>query len=341
MTKSLPGCLTVVLLLLLSCSKEPQADTGTFISREAFAEHLDPNSEFIIVLPDIQNYISEQTYTPYLEKIIDCILTLDSYGFEIKAVIQVGDITNYNTPVEWERARSLLAGFDYRIPYIMCTGNHDYGVNGDCSTRETHFSRYFNNRNDSSLVASFESGRFENTVFEVEIFDKPVHIYSLEFGPRDKVLTWADSVAKANDRVMGILLTHAYMFKAEQRYDFSLFHYEQNISPYAFPYSRNDKVNDGEEIWQKLVMPNDIFRFVFSGHKTNPDYLGTLISENTEGNGCLQVLFNTQDLPSGGDGWFQILEFHADRKSASLKNYSVSLNEWGNSILNKGSFIYR
>ncbi|NLE33599.1 MAG: hypothetical protein GX622_00685 [Bacteroidales bacterium] len=341
MNKALPGCLVIVLLLFLSCSKEPPADTGTIVSREAFAEHLDENSEFIIILPDIQNYISVEAYTPYLEKIISCILALDTYGFKIKAVIQVGDVTNYNTPGEWERARSLFSRFDYRIPYIMCTGNHDYGVNGDCSTRETLFSGYFNYRNDSSLVASFERDRFENTVFEVELFNRPVHIYSLEFGPRDKVLTWADSVAKANTGVMGILLTHAYMFKAEQRYDFSVFHYEQNVSPYAFSFSMSEKVNDGEEIWQKLVRPNDIFRFVFSGHKTSPDYLGTLISENTEGNGCLQILFNTQDLPYGGEGWFQILEFHSDMRSASLKNYSVLLNAWENSILNKGSFIYK
>ena len=341
MKKTLPGCLVIVLLLVLSCSKEPLADTGIYISREVFAEYLDASSEFIIVLPDIQNYISVETYTPYLEKIINCILALDTYGFKIKAAIQVGDITNFNTPEEWERARALFARFDYRIPYIMCTGNHDYGVNGDCSTRETLFSRYFNYRNDSSLVASFERDRFENAVFEVELFNRPVHIYSLEFGPRDKVLTWADSLAKANTGVMGILLTHAYMFKAEQRYDFSIFQYEQTVTPYAFPYSRNEKVNDGEEIWQKLVSPNDIFRFVFSGHKTCPDYLGTLISENTEGNNCLQVLFNTQDFPFGGEGWFQILEFHADEKSASLRNYSVLLNEWEHSILNKGSFIYK
>jgi len=330
----------VLSALFISCEKEKILDTRIFVTREELAAHLDENAEFVIILPDIQNYINDKINSLYLEKILNFILTLDSYEYSIKAVLQVGDVTNFNSLNEWSLARDLFSKLDNKIPYIMCTGNHDYGINGDCTTRDTYFSKFFNYKIDTLLVARFEENNNENTVFEIEIFDQPIQIFSLEFGPRDKVIAWADSIAKANTDVIGMLLTHAYLYKNGQRYNFSMYKFTQTISPYSFTFSKFEKVNDGEEIWQKLVYPNDIFRFVFCGHKTEPDYIGSMISENINNHQCLQLLFNTQELPNGGNGWIQILEFHRDKISVSIKNHSVVLKLWCSDILQQSNFIY-
>jgi len=332
--------ITLLLALFISCEKHNIPDTGIYVTREEYAAHLDENAEFLIILPDIQNYISIYANKFYLEKILNWIITLDRYGFNIKAVLQVGDVTNFNSLNEWSLARDLFSKLDNKIPYIMCTGNHDYGINGDCTTRDTYFSEFFNYKTDTLLVSRFEKENNENTVFEIEIFDQPIQIFSLEFGPRDKVLAWADSIAQADTSAIGILLTHAYLYKNNQRYNFSAFKFTQNISPYAFTFASIEKVNDGEEIWNKLVYPNDMFRFVFCGHKTEPDYIGSMVSVNINKHECLQLLFNTQDLPNGGDGWVQILEFHNDRKSVGVKTYSPTLNTWKPDTINQNSFIY-
>ena len=40
------------------------------------------------------------------------------------------------------------------------------------------------------------------------------------------------------------------------------------------------EVNDGEKIWTKLISTNSNLRFIFSGHKTDPDFSGNLTSTN-------------------------------------------------------------
>jgi hypothetical protein len=305
-------------------------------------ELLSRNSEYLILIPDIQNYITNTANNIYLEQIVDWVIDFNNIGFRVKATIQVGDVTNLNTIPEWTNAHRILSKLDNKIDYILCPGNHDYGDNGSTNSRKTYFSDFFKYSGNKSFVSSFETDNFENTYFNLTIQDQPYQIFSLEFGPRDKVVEWANNLAKANPEKIGILLTHAYLFKNKERYEYPRLYSAQNISPYnyalIYPQYGKEKVNDGEELWKKFIFPNSKMRLVFCGHKTAPDYVGNLISRNKDEKQVLQMLFNTQDFPKGGDGWIQILEFPKDNKSIRVSTYSTLHKTWNREPLNQFSF---
>ena len=301
------------------------------------------NSEFIILIPDIQNYISNAGNDVYLEKIIDWILKFTSAGFKIKAVLQVGDVTNFNSRPEWEKAQKIFSKLNNKIDYISTTGNHDYGDNGACNNRNTYFSEYFNFSTNPTSVSTFERNKFENTYIKVNIHNKPFQIFTLEFGPRDKVMSWADSIAKANPNVTGMLMTHAYLFKNKQRFNYQDKSLNQKNSPKdyknLFPKFGIGNVNDGEDIWNKFLFPNSNLKFAFCGHQTG-DYIGNLITKNKANSEVLQLMFNTQAFPNGGDGWIQIMEFFDDKKTVGIKTYSAFYNTWKTDAYHQYDFPY-
>ena len=301
-------------------------------------------SEYIVLIPDIQNYITGSTNNKYLEIMLNWIKNFDASGFHVKAILQMGDITNFNTKQEWMTAQKLFSNLDNKIDYIFCTGNHDYGDNGTTNNRTTHFNEYFSYANNKSYITSFEKQDFTNSCFNVSIHNKTFQIFSLEFGPRNKVLMWADSITKANPTKSNMLLTHAYLYKNNERYDYSKFKYSQIVSPYSFansfPNFGKEKVNDGEEIWRKLIYSNHNFKFVFCGHITKPDYIGKLESKNQNNEDVLQMLIDTQDLPNGGNGWIQILEFFDDEKTVGIKTFTTLFNSWGTDSIQQYNFKY-
>lgn len=313
-------------LIFFSCSKSEEP-YGSF-SKAEFLKHVDITSDLIIFIPDIQIYTYYDENNRYLIAIIDRILELNDNGFRIKAVVQAGDITNHNTLKEWQTAKRIFSKLDNKIPYMMCTGNHDYGDFGHGNNRETHYSEFFNYSMDPSFIASSEKNRYDNSFFRILIHDQPFQIFSLEFAPTNDVIAWADSIAGANENETGLVLTHAYLYGDKERFDFSQNGYSQLNSPYDYEVSQSEDVNDGEEIWQKLVFPNKNISFVLCGHMSYPDYVGNLISENSYGNDCLQLLFDTQSFPNGGNGWIQILEFKNDLKKVNILTYSAVSNSW-------------
>lgn len=297
-------------------------------------------SQFIILIPDIQNYISFYSNRKYLQSIMDWNVMFNNSGFKTKAVLQLGDITNGNSVPEWKVAKEVFSTLNGKIDYLLCTGNHDYGIDGKCENRNSYFSDYFNKSNLPKSIVTMYPNNYENYFYKTKLFDQDLIIFSLEFGPRDRVVNWADSVAKANSNTLCILMTHAYLFRDKQRFNFALYGNKQYLNPHQFGFSNTENVNDGEEIWQKLIKNNSNIKFVINGHMT-PDYVGNLISKNDKGENVLQMLFNTQDLPNGGDSWMQILEFKKNVNFGSIKTYSVNTKFWGTKGLEQYDFVYK
>lgn len=337
-------CLLILItsFILPACNKNH--DDDELFNKTEWGEHVDMSSDIIIFIPDIQIYTDDEDKTRYLDAIIDKIIVLYDNGVKIKTVVQAGDITNRNTIREWETADRLFSRLDNKIPYIMCTGNHDYGSysgdSGNANNRNTPYSYYFDYSSNPIFVASSETGIYDNSFFRIFIHQQPFNIFSLEFAPADDVITWADSIAKKNEDGIGMILTHAYLYKDEERFDFSTHGTSQGGSPYNYSISSFEKVNDGEEIWQKLVYPNASFRFVLCGHMPFPDYVGNLISTNANNNNVLQLLFDTQSFPNGGDGWIQILEFKSDMKTVNIFTYSTVSDFWIPGNTQEFQFMY-
>ncbi|SFT01579.1 hypothetical protein SAMN05216365_14222 [Porphyromonadaceae bacterium NLAE-zl-C104] len=306
---------------------------------------LGKQSELVILIPDIQKYTRYEQNHKVLESIIDRIIEIDKTGYKVKAVIQVGDVTDTNSRDEWLTAKTVFSRLDsLKITNILTTGNHDYGETGSTNSRQTFFNEYFDFSHQTSFRECYRN-QYENSLFEINVQGQPLQIIALEFGPRNAVIEWANKVLDKNKK--GLLVTHAYLNKHQERYDWLQWGTKQSISPYNYGRIFSDfggipiNINDGEDIWQKLIYPAENIRFVMCGHKSNPDYIGNLISENIQEKEVLQLLYNTQSFPNGGDGWMQILEFKNDKKTVAIKTYTSLYNKWNTDERFQFEFTYQ
>ena len=120
----------------------------------------------LIVLPDTQGYTYMYPEVWYAQTrwIADNAARLNT-----RFIVHVGDITEWNTPGEWDVATRGLADLDGVAPLALVTGNHDYDVTQPRSSRLTQYWPV------ADLVASptygglFEPDRTDNSyqLFEV------------------------------------------------------------------------------------------------------------------------------------------------------------------------------
>ncbi len=238
----------------------------------------------------------------------------------IRYVAHLGDIVNNNSHEEWGRARSSMALLDDLVPYAIVPGNHDYGPSGDASTRDTLLNQYFDFAEASGrpgFGGAYLPGQLDNTYHLFSAGGEDWILLALEWGPRDEVIGWANEVMDAHADRLGILVTHAYLNNDDRRYDHTLKGSSQPFNPHE--YSTPGGVNDGQELWQKLVRHHD-FVLTFNGHVLG-DGTGYLLSETDTGARCHQLLANYQMRDLGGEGYLRLLEFRTDGQ-VIVRSYS-------------------
>jgi hypothetical protein len=168
---------------------------------------------------------------------------------------------------------------------------------------------------------TFEPGRIEDSFEIVALPGGPWLILSLEFGARDAVLAWADAIAKRYARLPAIVVTHAYLDSDGSRYD-HLKRPDQLWNPYRYlADTRSGDVNDGEEIWRKLVARNANIRFVLCGHDLQ-DGVGRLTSVRPDGTKVHQLLANYQTGALGGGGYLRLMRFFPAEQRVVVQTYS-------------------
>lgn len=283
----------------------------------------------IAVLPDTQNYSERypQTYLAQTRWIVE-----NQQRRNIACVLHLGDITNHNTPAEWEHAVQAMDALHGHVPYCMVPGNHDYSQGGGCRDRTTRLNEYFplarlREQTGFGGVYDKEPERVENSF---QLFSAAGHdflVLGLEFGPRDDVVRWANEVVASHRDRQAILITHAYMYFDDTRYDWQKYGDRQTWNPHSYGVAQatDDDVNDGEALWQKLVSRHDNFVLAANGHVLN-DGLGRTVSSTSSGRQVPQMLVNFQMKPKGGDGWLRLLEFRPD-KTIHTYDYSPTRGE--------------
>lgn len=298
----------------------------------------------IAVLPDTQHY--SLTYPKNFNAQTEWIVA-NAKDRRIAAVLHLGDITHRSTRPEWEVARSAMRQLNGHVPYFIVPGNHDYSDGKTlCVDRQTLFNEYFplkefEDRPTFGGTYDKEPERFENSFHTFSAGGRDFLVLGLEYGPRADVVRWANEVvAKHKDRE-AILITHAYMYYDDKRYDWKKYGNKQNWNPHAsgIAKSTNDDVQDGEELWNNLVKKHDNFILTLNGH-VQYDGLGRLASKNESGKNVHQVLVNFQMRPNGGDGWLRLLELTPDGKSIAAIDYSPTRNECNVSNENAFSMEY-
>jgi hypothetical protein len=297
------------------CRRQTKAlETTPSSSHPVFTE----GSMMLAVLPDTQFY---SLLFPGIYSAQTSWIASNARERRIPYVLHLGDIVNNNTPAEWVHAYQSMSLLDGVVPYALATGNHDYGPSGDATTRDTLLNDYFPFKKQAGMPTfggAYQDGKLENTYHLFTAGGRDFIVISLEWGPRDEVVAWANTVMDMHPERDGILITHAYMNNNDRRYDWADQAHPQDFDPHA--YGTPGGVNDGEELWQKLVRKHR-FVFTLNGHVLG-DGTGYMASVTDLGNTCHQILSNYQFRNLGGEGYLRLMEFLRDGKTVKVFTYS-------------------
>lgn len=280
-------------------------------------------SSVLSVLPDTQIYAEQY---PELFDAQTSFLRANAESLDIRYVVHLGDITNRNTPLEWERAAAAMSRLEGVVPYAIVPGNHDYGPAGNASTRDTLLNDYFSYQRFAEMPSfggAYEEGHLENTFHLFSIQGRDFVLVALEWGPRDVVIEWANGIMDAYPEREGMLVTHAYLNNDDRRYDYTDTAHPQDYNPHE--YGTAGGVNDGEELWQKLVRRHR-FSIVMNGHVLG-DGVAYLASTTDTGTTCHQMLSNYQTRDMGGEAYLRLLEFLPDGRTVRVVTYSPLYDE--------------
>lgn len=278
----------------------------------------------IAVLPDTQKYAKSHPH--HFERQTQWIAE-NAERCNIRHVVHLGDVTNNNTEPEWVVAERSMSQLDGIVPYAMVAGNHDYH-DKPIRRSNSQLSSYFpvsRLARLSSFGGVMEVGSIENSFHTFEANGMRVLIIAIEYGPRDEVVQWANDIVRQHSDHLAILVTHAYLYFDAQRYDWANHGSEQRWSPHASALIEEGSVNDGEELWQKLVRPNPQFCLTLNGHVLGPG-VARRCDAGEAGNLVHQLLVNYQMLEEGGSGYLRLLTFRPDQSVIESRTYSPSLD---------------
>jgi len=301
------------------------------------------DSYAFVVLPDTQYYSSSwpEIFTAQTQWIVD-----HRAAEKIAFVLHTGDIVDSDITVQWGPASAGLHILDGQVPYAVTAGNHDY--NGDFADRMGLVNTYFPPSHFAQYPwfgGTFEPGHVENSFSLFPAGGGRWLVLGLEFGPRDEVLAWADGILKAFRDTPAIIITHAYLYRDGSRYDFAGTGDSQEFSPhrYVMMGQPGSSVNDGQEIWSKLIEGNRNVKLVFSGHDVSvndlpPGTAARLTSARADGSVVHQILANYQtclgppceypdtgisnNIVRGGNGYLRVIRIQPDAGTIAVSTYS-------------------
>ena len=292
---------TIFLFALLAGTLSLQAQNYPLRARLS-----DPNSFSVIVIPDPQSYTKFAANQPLFElqtawiareidslRILTALCTGDLVEQNETAIPLAFRKTDQTSAAQWRAASRAFERLDNKLPYVVCTGNHDYGYTKS-ENRLSRFPDYFPmTRNECwrhKIVSVCNNAHgiptLENAAYEFHTDTwGDLLVVSLEFAPRDEAIEWARKLVAepryANTRV--ILLTHSFIAWKGNR---------KKTEPYELT-----DANYQQAIWDKLVYPSS------------------------------QMMFNAQTADgqwhgNGGDCWLRILEFLPDGRTVSVRTFS-------------------
>jgi hypothetical protein len=297
----------------------------------------------VVVLPDTQFYA--RWYPQVFEAQTKWILEKKE-ELNIAFVLHLGDIVDLDMPGEWMSASKAMGLLDGKVPYMLAVGNHDIAYRARFGMINAFFpvSRF---AGQSWFRGTFEPNDMHNSWAVIDAGGQQLLVLALEFGPRDGVVAWADGILKQHPQTPAILITHAYLYRDGTRYDRTR-NPKQEHGPEDPAYGLANLpggVNDGEEVYRKLVGRNPNLQFVLSGHDVFDAY-ARLTSTREDGSRVHQILSNyqfwytcppagcpipgTEKMPNppqymGGNGWLRVMEFAPAARKVRVRTYSPLL----------------
>jgi hypothetical protein len=267
----------------------------------------------VVVLPDTQNYVkydgAEKKFSAQTEWIKENLEKLN-----IRAVIHEGDVTDDNSSGQWEKAKACLATLNGVIAWVPCVGNHDIGHAGP---PQSQISAYFPEA-ELAKAAGWGGKMPEADCFwyEFEGAGQKYLILSLNLGPSDAMLAWADGIVASHPDHKVIMVTHEYV-GADGK--LSTKETKKNATAYG-KHCDGATRNTGQEIWDKHVRKHKNYFMVLNGHYNGIAARNEMKGDN--GNSVHQMMANYQYSTGGGNGFLRILRFLPDEKKCTVETYS-------------------
>ena len=223
--------------------------------------------------------------------------------FNLVHFMHAGDVTQYNTPTEWNYSRQAYDYIAGKLQYTIAIGNHDYptpssGIGAEYRDAE-HYNAAFplsTIKNEANVTTEYSAGKFaygtyggaykenasENVYTYLTVGDVEYIIFAIEFGPSDDVLNWVSSVLNAteNQSKQAIITTHCYF---SQWGDLTVYD-AQNCGD-----DFKETANDGVDIWEELLSKHDNISLITAGHSQNSQ-LVYKVSETEKSTDVVQLL---------------------------------------------------
>jgi hypothetical protein len=283
----------------------------------------------LVVLPDTQHYVdgNPEVFRRQAEWIV-----AHRESHAIHFVAHVGDATNNNSPGHWAIVRDTMRLLtDAGLPWSIVTGNKDLGPGGKAQNRETGMNDALSSSDyrNSAAFGLFEPGHLENSWHEFETPTGRHALIALEFGPRDAVLEWANTIAAARPALPVLVVTHASLHSSGTLHGSDPAH---GANPKSYGIGREGGANDGVDIWQKFSSRHANIRLVMNGHVTGSG-AARLRLTGEAGNAVDHLVANFQrgvkpDRGFGGGGYLRLMRFLPDGRGVEVRTYSPWYDDW-------------
>jgi hypothetical protein len=284
----------------------------------ALASNLRPFT--FIILPDTQGYTYQYVnnldiFAGQMRWILD-----QKDASNVVFVLHEGDCTQENTLADWLNFKRYMRLLDGVVPYALAVGNHDgLGAPVEDTALFNQFFPVSAYQDLPTFGGVFEPGKMDNCYQLFSAGGVDWLVMSMEFGPREAVLDWANQVAANYPQRRVILVTHTHIYSDDTLHGSSPTHFWTPTS-----YGRT---NNGPEVWDKFLRRHANISFVFNGHVLN-DGAGRLVGIGDHGNKVYQMLANYQMLQNGGNGWLRVLQFFPEQDKLTIRTYSPALRRY-------------
>ena len=264
-----------------------------------------------------------------------------------------------------ERTRSVempAADKGYRllkgvVPFSVAPGNHDYDgawLSAGHLPTPPHNpigQIHYNGLNNFNQIFSKNAHFFKDADYYVDSYNggansatrfnaggyQFLHI-ALEMQPANDVLVWAQKVLDAHRGMPTIFAMHEYLNTKGKR----------ESAVYLDLSGAHEGHNTPEDLWQKIIRPNDQVFLVLSGHFHGQS---RRVDKNAAGHEVHQILADYQDrnktyLDAGGkadavhtwvgDGWMRLMafDFGAAVPSIGVRTYSTHYKQFSSEFAN-------
>lgn len=286
---------------------------GSLLTQPALGEE---ESFTLAILPDVQLETSGSRFEERLNWLVE-----NRNALNLKLMIQVGDLMNFNDDAQYAHQSAALKVLDKaNFPYVTCLGNHDtaaVNVDGGSAApgnvnenlrNTTRYNTHFPTTRFKLLAGTYEPNKIDNAYHVFSAGGLKWLVISLELWARTGAVEWAKSVVSSHPDHNVIFVTHAHM-----NGDGTI---QQNNGGYGD--------HTPQHVFDQAMKPYANVRLVFCGHVGTH---GHRTDKGTHGNAIHQFLQCYHDNTNNPTRLVQI-----DTKRGTLKTwvYNASNHETRN-----------